>query len=91
MSKILVCLLIALSAICCSPLICQGGGSGKGGLPPLDYSLMGFKDQGVWYFLCTAPAYPVRIGPHFQTYGPPPPPCPVPPCAFPPPPKRTMK
>lgn len=46
--------------------------------PPLDVSLMGFKDQGVWYFLCEAPAYPVRIGPHYLTYGPPPPCCPPP-------------
>jgi hypothetical protein len=35
--------------------------------------MMGFKNQGVWYFLCTAPAFPVRIAPHYFQFGPPPP------------------
>jgi hypothetical protein len=49
--------------------------------PELDYSLMGFKEQGVWYFPCVAPQYPVKIGPSYVTYGPPPPPCaPAPTC-----------
>lgn len=43
--------------------------------PPLDYTLMGFKEQGAWYFPCVAPEFPKRIPPHYQTYGPPPPPC----------------
>lgn len=43
--------------------------------PPLDHTLMAFKEQGVWYFLCTAPLYCQRIPPHVQTYAPPPPPC----------------
>jgi len=46
---------------------------------PLDASLMAFKNQGVWYDLCEAPAFAVRIPPHYATYGPPPVPCcPVP-------------
>ncbi len=49
--------------------------------PPLDESLMAFKEQGVWYFLCIAPAYPYRIAPQYATYGPPPPPCGPVPCA----------
>jgi len=52
--------------------------------PPLDYTLMAFKEQGVWYFPCVAPMYPVRIPPHYLTFGPPPPPCPPPPMCLPP-------
>ncbi|MBI5250020.1 MAG: hypothetical protein HY912_11045 [Desulfomonile tiedjei] len=59
--------------------VCAGGGSRKE--PPLDNVLMGMKEQGVWYFLCTAPAFPHRIAPHYATYGPPPPPCGPVPCA----------
>jgi hypothetical protein len=59
-----------------------GGGAGGYG-PPLDQELMGFKEHGAWYFLCTAPAYPYRIGPHYRTYGPPPPPCGPVPWAYP--------
>lgn len=51
--------------------------------PPLDPVLSGFKDQGVWYFLCTAPYYPVRIPPHYLTFGPPPPCGPPAPWALP--------
>jgi hypothetical protein len=91
MSKILACFLSALFAMCLTPPICQGGPSGRMNAPALDHTLMGFKEQGAWYFLCTAPAYPVRIGPSYQTYGPPPPPCPAPPCAFPPPVTRMGK
>jgi hypothetical protein len=36
---------------------------------------MAFKDQGVWYFPCAAPAFPLRIGFHALSYGPPPPYC----------------
>jgi len=42
---------------------------------PLDASLMAFKEHGVWYDLCEAPAFLVRIPPHYATYGPPPVPC----------------
>jgi hypothetical protein len=63
------------------------GAPGPGGLPPLDQSLMAFKEQGVWYFPCVAPAYLCRIPPHYATYGPPPPVCPPPPMAYYPPPK----
>ncbi len=52
-------------------------------VPPLDQTLMGFKDQGVWYFLCIAPEHLSRISPNYQTYGPPAPPCPPPPCLVP--------
>lgn len=48
--------------------------------PALDYTLMGFKEQGVWYFLCCAPTYGCRIPPHYLTIGPPPPPYCPPPC-----------
>lgn len=41
--------------------------------PVPDLELMAFKDQGVWYFLCSAPAFPVRVDFHALTYGPPPP------------------
>jgi hypothetical protein len=58
--------------------VCLAGGPGGHGAamqgPPLDYTLMGFKDQGVWYFPCSAPEFPKRIPPHYQSYGPPPPP-----------------
>lgn len=91
MSKILACFLSVLFVVCFLPHICQAGHSGRLNGPTPDHTLMGFLEQGVWYFLCTAPAYPVRIGPHYQTYGPPPPPCPAPPCAFPPPVKRRGK
>jgi hypothetical protein len=61
---------------------CIAGGPGPGMQgPALDYTLMGMKEQGVWYFPCCAPEYTKRIAPHYQTYGPPPPPyCGVP-CA----------
>jgi hypothetical protein len=48
---------------------------------PLDQSLMAFKEQGVWYYLCSAPVYPCRIPPHYLTFGPPPPHYCPPPCA----------
>lgn len=67
-----------LTVLFMAPVSSAGGpGSGRHSLqnPALDYTLMGFKDQGAWYFPCVAPEFPVRIGPHYQTYGPPPPPC----------------
>ncbi len=61
---------------------CAGGSAGPKE-PPLDTTLMGMKEQGVWYFLCAAPTFPHRIPPHYMTYGPPPPPCGPVPCAPP--------
>ena len=63
-----------------------GGYGGYRQAPELDHALMGFKEQGVWYFPCAAPQYPVRFGPAYVTYGPPPP-CAPPACA----PVRPMK
>lgn len=63
-----------------------GGAARPAHYPPLDYSLMAFKEQGVWYFLCEAPQYPYRIPPHYATFGPPPPACPPPLICAPPPP-----
>ncbi len=63
--------------------VCYAGGQRVAYGPPLDETLMAFKEQGVWYFLCEAPVYPYRIPPHYLTFAPPPPPyCPVP-CAPP--------
>ena len=53
----------------------HSGGGHSGKMPPLDVTLMGFLEQGVWYFPCFAPMYPHRIPPHYLVYGPPPPPC----------------
>lgn len=83
-----------IKGVCCGLLaaICIIGVAGlahagdqlhrAGAYPPLDPTLMGFKDQGVWYFLCAAPIHIERIPPHYLTYGPPPVPyCPPPaPC-----------
>ncbi len=44
--------------------------------PALDHTLMAFKGQGAWYFLCSAPVQPCRIPPHRLEIAPPPPPCP---------------
>lgn len=75
-AAILTILLIAMTGLS------LGGGNGpyqQG--PELDHTLMGFKEQGAWYFPCVAPQYPVRFGPAYVTYGPPPPPCGPVPCA----------
>ncbi len=64
---------------------------GPSNMPPLDQTLMGFKEQGVWYFLCIAPEHPSRISPNYQTYGPPAPPCPPPPCFVPAKPSKSRK
>lgn len=76
-------MLFAIAAIVMAAAItCMAGGPGKhlqG--PPLDHTLMGFKEQGVWYFPCVAPEHHPRIPPHYATYGPPPPPYCAPPCA----------
>lgn len=78
---VLAVLLVAASV----PVHCSAGPAGRHKLPPLDVSLMAFKEAGIWYFLCTAPMYCQRIPPHYQTYAPPPPPCYPPPCLGPPP------
>ncbi len=75
-AAIIVTVVLTLSAF--------AGPSGRSGPPALDASLMAFKEIGIWYFLCVAPEYPCRIPPHYQTYGPPPPPCAPPPCGPPP-------
>jgi hypothetical protein len=47
--------------------------------PPLDPTLMGFKEHGTWYFLCYSPISGQRIPPHYMTFAPPPKPyCPPP-------------
>lgn len=70
-------------AMMLSPMALNAGGFAPAYGPPLDTSLMAFKEQGAWYFLCEAPTYPYRIPPHYLTYGPPPPCGPVPPCGPP--------
>lgn len=70
----LIC--FAITGMCAWTSWASGPGGPAAMAPaPLDPVLMGFKEEGVWYFLCEAPAYLHRIPPHFQTYGPPPPPC----------------
>jgi hypothetical protein len=80
----IVAVIVVLGGLSMVAVCLAGGPGGHGGAmqgPPLDYTLMGFKDQGVWYFPCSAPEFPKRIPPHYQSYGPPPPPyCGVP-CA----------
>ena len=64
-----------------SVVVCRAGGpAGHMQGPPLDHTLMGMKEQGVWYFPCVAPEFNPRIPPHYATYGPPPPPYCAPPC-----------
>ncbi|AFM27098.1 hypothetical protein [Desulfomonile tiedjei] len=79
MSKIVV--LFTAICIVAASFLAYAGGNSRVHQPPLDVSLMAFKEQGAWYFLCTAPAFPYRIPPHYATYGPPPPPCGPVPCA----------
>jgi hypothetical protein len=74
---------VIAAAIMLSSAVVNAGGFAPAYGPPLDASLMAFKEQGVWYFLCEAPTYPYRITPHYLTYGPPPPCGPVPPCGPP--------
>ena len=71
-------LAVALAATI-MPIDAYSGGTGRFRTPPLDQHLMGFKEQGVWYFPCIAPTHLHRIPPHYATYGPPPPPCCPPP------------
>lgn len=86
MRRLFLGALVFLAVVSVFPGVSWSGGPGTMRPAPLDPVLMGFKEQGVWYFLCTAPEYCYRIPPHFQTYGPPPPPCcPVPLIPVPPP------
>ena len=65
---------IALAILCFSFATSFAGGVAdhrRG--PELDYTLMGMKEQGVWYFPCVAPQDPVKIAPSYVVYGPPPP------------------
>jgi hypothetical protein len=75
-----------LGVLLLSVSVALGGGAAK---PPpglvhatTDPVLTAFKEQGVWYFPCVAPAYLCRIAPQPMTFGPPPP-CgpPTPVCA----------
>jgi hypothetical protein len=78
---ILVLVLLSLGSIVCfagDAPVAQAPGAAQG--PPLDPTLMAWKEQGAWYFLCYAPVYPYRIPPHYLTYGPPPAPYCPPPC-----------
>lgn len=63
--------------MCVAPMSVAWADGPQFGKPPapLDLSLMAFKEHGAWYYLCEAPAYRVRIPPHYATYGPPPVPC----------------
>ena len=64
-----------------------GGSPVQKPMVPLDITLMAFKEQGVWYDLCEAPAFLVRIPPYYATFGPPPSYCPPPLCGPPMPPR----
>jgi hypothetical protein len=83
-NKLLIVVVGILIGISQVSAVTYAGGTPRVQEPPLDTTLMGMKEQGVWYFLCTAPAFPHRIPPHYATYGPPPPPCGPVPCAPPP-------
>lgn len=61
-----------------TPEISFAGGTPLHYAAPVDPVLTGFKEQGVWYFLCTAPVYQYRVPPHYTSYAPLPQPCPVP-------------
>ena len=77
---LMICLLMMV------PNVPEAGGARPGCAPPqLDTSLMGFKEQGVWYFPCVAPVYLYRIPPHVLTVAPPPVPCGPVPCVPAPP------
>jgi len=69
----LTVLAVMVLATSCLPTDSLAGGRGPRGSARLDDTLMGFKEQGIWYFLCTAPVFDQRIPPHYLTYGPPPP------------------
>lgn len=90
MKKNLLLALVAVIALTFIPVDCFAGGGPRPMSPPLDPTLMGFKEQGVWYFPCVAPVYRWRIPPHYLTYAPPPPPC-MPPVPCAPPPKPLIK
>jgi len=77
--KVILLAVVALLMLTQLPGTSTAGGSMRYARPEIDHVLTGFLEQGVWYFLCTAPTYPYRIAPRYMTYGPPPPDCcPVP-------------
>jgi hypothetical protein len=61
-----------LLACTCLPVPGSAAGPNPDKMPAIDYTLTAFKDQGVWYFPCTAPVYLYRVPPHALTYAPPP-------------------
>ncbi|MBI5570253.1 MAG: hypothetical protein HY914_09940 [Desulfomonile tiedjei] len=74
MRKVLALVLLVAAVVLTEfPAAVQAGPAGRAMGPPLDYTLMGFKNQGVWYFLCEAPVVVYRVPPHYLTYAPPPP------------------
>lgn len=100
MRRVLPVVLATLISLLACGLVCAGGPETSGARsrmphevgPPLDPTLMGWKEQGVWYFLCTSPIRGARIPPHYLTYGPPPVPyCPPPPVMYGPPVKAVHK
>ncbi len=67
----------------CGHVCAQGLGLQHG--PSLDMTLMAFKEQGAWYYLCEAPEFQCRTPNHYLSFAPPPPYCPPPVvCAAPP-------
>ncbi|MEW6350573.1 MAG: hypothetical protein AB1646_16030 [Thermodesulfobacteriota bacterium] len=73
--RILALTVIGLSAAC-GPACAQDGAFPH--VPSLDVTLMAFKEQGAWYFLCEAPQFQCRTPHHYSSFGPPPPHCPPP-------------
>ena len=73
--RIVVAVVAVLGMALYVPAASAGGPYSNKPPAPLDESLMAFKEHGVWYDFCEAPAFAVRIPPHYATYGPPPPPC----------------
>ena len=63
-----IVIFVFVAAIFAAPLASLGQtkGPANGNAFPLDQTLMGFKEQGVWYFLCIAPEYLVASGPITQ-------------------------
>jgi hypothetical protein len=62
-----------------SPFGCLAGGPSGAYSTPLDPALIGFKEHGIWYFLCEAPVHLYRIPPHYMMVNPTPPCGPAPP------------
>jgi len=86
----LILALAALVVLTVASSDCFAGGGVRPVGPPIDQTLTGMKEQGVWYFPCVAPIYRWRIPPQYATYAPPPPPC-MPPVQCAPPPRPLIK